>query len=635
MTKITHLKNNFTVGEISPLLYGRTDLEQYASGARIVKNFVPLPYGGLIKRPGFRFVNEVKDSTKKVRLIPFRFSQDQAYILEFGHQYIRFYKDEGILQVSGSPYEISSPYDQNDLFNIQYAQSWDVLYLVHRKYKPKKLQRFDHTNWVLSDYTPTNDPFVINSWSASTAYSIGDRVIPTTPNGYYYKVITAGTSGTTEPSWTTTIGDTVADGSVTWRCMGTTPAEYPGTVTIFEQRLWFGGSNDEPQTVWASKSGDYDDMTIGTADDDALKYTIGSDEAHSIQWMSSGKTLMVGTIGGVFSVGSDSATTPITPTNIIIRKQSNIGSYNIMPVRIGEYIFYAQRDRKVIRQISYSLDDDAYIAADMNILAEHILQNNAVELAFQLSPYSIIWVVDSNGQLLSFTRDVLYKVSAWARHDTDGSFESVAVIPRSDGAFDEVWCVVNRTINGSTKRYVEYMENFKLTDQLKQFFVDSGLSYSGAATNTVSGLSHLEGKTVNICANGGHHPPRTVSGGSITLDDNYTDIHVGLAYTSEVEMNIPDAGSATGTAQSKYHKISDIWVKLHNSLGGEIGFGSDTDEILYRTQLVGQQMPQWFSGFKRVIPQLGTRRELYPKIIHSNPLQFILLEVVTYFEVAD
>ena len=140
MARVAVQLTNFTGGELSPRLDGRNDLQKYSTGCKTLENMIIFPHGSAARRSGTQFVAEVKDSTKETRLIPFEFSTTQTYILEFGNQYIRFFKDNGQILSSGSPYEISSPYLEAELFDIKFAQSADVMYICHPNHPAKKFQ---------------------------------------------------------------------------------------------------------------------------------------------------------------------------------------------------------------------------------------------------------------------------------------------------------------------------------------------------------------------------------------------------------------------------------------------------------------------------------------------------------------
>jgi hypothetical protein len=146
-------KQSYTGGEWSPSMYGRTDMDQYRSAVRELTNFLIHPHGGISNRPGTKFVVECKDSTKKARLIPFQFSVVQSYVLEFGHNYIRIIKDDGIIvdPATQNIIEITTPYTEDELNTLKYTQSADVLYLAHPNHMPKKLSRIDHHIWKLDD----------------------------------------------------------------------------------------------------------------------------------------------------------------------------------------------------------------------------------------------------------------------------------------------------------------------------------------------------------------------------------------------------------------------------------------------------------------------------------------------------
>ena len=162
MARVSVQLTNFTAGELSPRLDGRNDLSKYPSGCKTLENFIVYPHGSAARRSGTQFISEVKTSANKTRLVPFEFSTTQTYILEFGNQYIRIYKDTGQVQSGGSAVEIATPYLTAELFDIKFAQSADVMYIVHPNHAARKLSRTSHINWTLTqiDFTkgPMQDP---------------------------------------------------------------------------------------------------------------------------------------------------------------------------------------------------------------------------------------------------------------------------------------------------------------------------------------------------------------------------------------------------------------------------------------------------------------------------------------------
>lgn len=186
------LINNFSAGELSPEMLGRVDLAKYQNGAETMVNWLPMIEGGMVSRPGTRYAATAQRRDKTCRVIPFVFSTLQAYILEVGHTYIRFYKDGGqIVDGAGNPVEVSTPYTESDLPRLKYQQRADVLYLIHPGYTRKKLSRTSHTAWVLSDVEDADGPFLDENTDQDWIISVtGGELVPN------------GTFGTDVTGWT-------------------------------------------------------------------------------------------------------------------------------------------------------------------------------------------------------------------------------------------------------------------------------------------------------------------------------------------------------------------------------------------------------------------------------------------------
>ena len=615
MGRVAVQLTNFTGGELSPRLDGRNDLTKYNSGCKTLENMIVYPHGSASRRSGTQFVSEVKDSTKKTRLISFEFSTVQTYVLEFGNQYIRFYKDNGQILSGGSAYEISSPYLEAELFDIKFAQSADTMYICHPNHQPRKLTRTGHTNWTLTNDVIINGPFMDHNVETTTANPSSKTVGSTstvtfsavtginsnqgflsTDVGRLLHIKDGHLKITSVTSTTVVVGTVIFDLGVTTAttdfALGSfsDTSGYPSCVTFFEQRLVFAGTTVQPQTLFFSRSADYenfDDKYHETvADDDAIVYTIASNQVNAIRFMTATRTLIIGTAGGEFAVNGAGVGEAITPTNILINKQSNHGAANVDGIAVGNATLFLQRAKRKIRELAFNFDVDGYTAPDLTILAEHITESGITQMAYQEEPNSIIWCVRADGQLLGFTYQREQQVTAWHRHIIGGAFgtgnavvESVEVLPTDDSEY-QVWVIVKRTINGATKRYVEYLHdlNFDETDDTSFNYLDSQLAYDGSATTTISGLSHLEGQEVSILADGSTHPNKTVSSGGITLDRSATKVKVGLPYVSLLQTMRIDAGSQNGTSQSKTKRIYEITARLYESIGIEIGPDLDNME---------------------------------------------------------
>ena len=555
MPRSTFAYTNFTAGELSPRLDGRTDLQKYFQGCKTLQNMVIHPHGGATRRPGTKFIAETK-SSGEARLIPFEFSTTQTYVLEFGNTYMRVYKDGGQVLNSGTVVEISTPYSAAEANELKFTQSADVLFIVHPSHQPRKLSRSSHTSWSLSLYAPTNNPF-----SSSN--------------------------------------------------------NFPSCVTFFEERLVFAGTNNDPQKLFFSKAGDFEDMTTGTNADDGMNFTIGSDQVNAIKYLKGLRTLLIGTVGGEFVATASTSAEPITPTNIQIKRQAGYGTSDVDALLAGNRILFVQRAGKKVRELVFDFDSDGYIAPDLTLLAEHIAGSGVgtgfTNWTYQQEPDSIVWVVRSDGVLTGMTYQRGENVVAWHRHILGGAFssgnavvESVAAISNSLASSkgeDSLYMIVKRTINGGTKRYVEVMQPFDFADNIEDaWFLDSALQYSGGATTSLSGLDHLEGQTVSILANGSTHPDKVVSSGAITLDRSVTKATVGLKYTSALQTMRIESGSADGSAQGKVKRIQEITARFFQTVGAEIGSSStSTDLIPFRDSSMAMDTAvELFTGDKQI-----------------------------------
>ena len=728
MARVAAQLTNFTAGELSPRLDGRNDLSKYPAGCKTLENIVIYPHGAAARRPGTQFIAEVKTSSAKTRLIPFEFSTTQTYILEFGNQYMRVYKDKGQVLSGGSAFEISTPYLTAELFDIKFAQSADVMYITHPSHATRKLSRTDHTAWTLTAVDFINGPYLDTNTSTTTitasAHTVGTgRTFTASANTFVstdvgrlirFRDGYAKVTGFTDATVVTVeiIEDTGSSSASTDWSLGafSDTTGHPSCVTFFEQRLVFAATLNNPQTIYFSKSGDYENMdaNIGgtVADDDAIVYTIASNQVNAIRFLSPTRTLIIGTAGGEFAVYGGGDNDAITPTNIIIKKQSNYGGANVDAVPVANATLFLQRAKRKIRELAYNFDVDGYVAPDLTILAEHITQGGITQMAYQEEPLSIIYAVREDGELVALTYQRDQQVVAWHRHIFGGSFgtgnavcESVAVIPTDLDEY-EVYVIIKRTINGATKRYVEVLNPFDFTetDNTSFNFLDSQLNYDGVSTTlngditnsattitltdassfnssgkikinkeiiaytgkssndltgctrgqnlttaaahtsgdtvnqvveTISGLTHLEGQTVSILADGATHPTKTVSSGAIGLDRAAKKVKVGLAYTSLLQTMRIDAGSQNGTSQGKTKRIYEITLRLFETVGVEVGPDlNNLERIPFRTSAdpMNEGIPP-FTGDKEVEFRGNYDTDGFIVIRQTQPLPLTILSL--------
>ena len=612
-----HLLRSFAGGEITPELAGRIDLTKYQTGLALARNFITLPHGPATRRPGFEFIRAAGNSSHPVRLIPFTFSADQTAVLEFGHQYIRFHIGGATLlnPATGLPYQISSPYQGADLFDLHYTQSADVVTITHPSYATRELKRLGATNWVLTTVAftpPTNAPANV----AVTATVANNQNL--TPHRYVVTSVAA--DGVTEslPSAPVSANNnlTLAGNynTITWSSVSDvtrynvyklrggiygyigavsapnlsiiddnvqpnttqSPPEniialnrghgaYPATTTYHEQRRWFAGTNNKPQVLWATRTGTESNLTssIPSRDDDGMELRLASGQYNRIRHLVALSDLIALTAGGEFRIYSDGAPA-ITPTSVSIKPQGYAGASNVQPVVTTGSILYVQAQGSRIRELSYSWEANAYRTVDVSIMAPHRFNGFTItDLAYARAPDSICWAVRNDGVLLGMTYVPDQQVYGWHVHDTDGAFESVCVVP--EGGEDVLYVVVRRTIGTNQLRYIERMRSRIFTDPTDAFYVDSGLTYAGQPVTMLSGLGHLEGKTVDILADGAVHPQCVVSGGSITLEYPARKVHVGLPIVSDLRTLPLALEGAQAVGQGTIKNVNKVHLRVGQS----------------------------------------------------------------------
>lgn len=512
MAKELVLQSAFSAGELSPHLYDRVDLDAYYNGCAYLRNFVPLPHGPILRRRGTHFLQEAANTD--IRLIPFTFNITQSFVLEFTPGYIRVFNKDGILLgADGSILLIASPYTAENLPNLNWAQNGDWLYLVDGVHPPMALKRYSNTNWAVEAVELVTPP----------------------------------------EEWTGT--------------------NYPRFVAFFEQRAYYAATAAQPQQIWGSRTGLYDDFTMKNPDteevldDHAFTYTIFSNDTNGIEWILPMGSLIIGTAGAEFKAGSTSALDPITPKNIRISIQTHYGSADIRPVKIGSSVLFIQRSRNRLRAFEYSFSEDQYTAQDLTIFASHILQGKAKIMQTQSAPDSYVWIITEDGKLVGCTYEKNQRVLAWHMHETNGLFKDLCVLPTEGN--DQLFVAIEREVNGVKRLYIETLidawESVENPTRVEEsFYVDSGLTYDGPATQNLVGLQHLNGRAVSILVDGWVHPDQTVVNGSITLNYPGSLIHVGLAYRSDFMSLVPQSQKQMSVGMTR--RISEANIAVENSV---------------------------------------------------------------------
>lgn len=347
---------------------------------------------------------------------------------------------------------------------------------------------------------------------------------------------------------------------------------YPAAVAYMDDRLVFGGTDSKPQTLWLSGISNYRAFSQSNpiVDDDPIAATLSARRVQRILDLVPLDKLVVLTSGGEWKVtgGSDDV---ITPDTIGFKNQSERGSNGLQAKVIGNTALYVQERGQVVRDLAYSFETDGYNGNDLSVLAEHLFRSRSiVDMDFHQIPFSVLWCIMDDGALLGLTYVREQDVVGWSRHDTDGLFENVCSVPEGDE--DGTYFVVQRTINGNTKRYIERLESRVIDDIVDAFFVDSGLSYDGRNTGSTTmtltgGTDWDQDETLTLTASAGTFASGDV-GDEIWLTDEDGAVIVRLAisgYTGATVVSvIPDRTVPVGSRSA----ATTAWSFARDTMSG-------------------------------------------------------------------
>lgn len=581
----------------------------------------------------------------------------------------------------GIVYEVVTPYAEADLFDLHYTQSADVLTIVHPGYQQRQLSRLGAANWSLATlaFTPAQaaptSPVAtatVGSGSVSYSYKItavaGDTLEESlatsaatctndlTTTGNYntvtwtgasgairynvYKLIngvygyigqgSAGATGVKDDNITPDSSRTLAEADDPF----TGSSNYPGAVGYFKGRRWFAGTINRPQNLWGTRSGTESNMSysIPSLDDDRIAVRLTARQANTIRHIVPLSDLLLFTSGAEWQITTQNSDA-ITPTSIDYRVQGYVGASNVQPVVTSRSILYAQDRGGRMREMLYKWESQGYETNDISVMAPHLFDAYTIKsMAYTRSPYSVLWCVRDDGVLLGATYVPEHQVIAWHKHATDGEFESVAAIP--EGTEDVLYAVIKRTIDGEERRFVERLHSRYFATQADCFFIDCGVTYDGAATSTITGLWHLEGETVGGLADGAVFKDKTVAGGSITLDQEASVVHVGLLYSCDFK-TLPAAIERTEAASLGLVKnVNSARLRILESSGVLVGPSFDElVEIPMRTTEPYGSPPELFTGVVDVTLNPDWNSEGVVCVRQADPLPSSVLTLTLEVEI--
>lgn len=729
---------SFNGGEFTEFMDPRVDVAKYSKGCRKLENFEPLPFGTVLARPGTKHGGKAKYDDKKVRIIPFSFSPTINFDIEVGENYLRFWKDDAAVDAptpaawatttayevddyvteSATTYrcieahtagtfatdlaaskwealtvlEVTSEYLEAELFDMQFEQVQDVLYIVHPNHPLRKLIRYANDDWRLSNVdwsedsnypplaarnatattvtpsaatgsgitlTASDDLFtsdmvgefvavshsrddtsitetVTATGTTSSIYVLGDWVLQTQGTGQfsvrfeeseddvnwttkrqydivgtnsnalatgseqspkYFRINITAYSGaggkaiievadprvkglakiTGYTSATVVTADVIEDFHATtasdeWQLEFFSSTSIRARALCLHRNRLCLGSTD----VYLSQPGNYENFRTRNDSDSAFLAPVRRSGSPLIQWMEDLRELRVGTTQAEAVIVPENDNEVFSYSNYRVRWDSNYGSKHLRAEAVNGTALFLQPQGRTLRFQALTGIEEYYDANTLTILADHILGEGVVQTGYQRQRYPTYHAVREDGQVASLLYEEVQNVQAWYRMVTDGEVESISVTPREDEE-DHVAYIVKRDVDGNTERHIE----FRVTGQYRNlqdegiedmWYVDDGVKVTGSDMTTVTGLTHLEGETVAILADGAKMEERVVSGGSIDLDYAVDTVIVGRPYDMTL---IPMFLESQGTmGQSK--NITGAIVRLWRSGRAEVRVDDET-----------------------------------------------------------
>lgn len=372
---------------------------------------------------------------------------------------------------------------------------------------------------------------------------------------------------------------------------------WPTCGTFFEDRLWLGGIKGQPDLVCGSRTGDYSNFEQRSSqnevlDDHAFVGRLNGRKMANILWMNTDERgLLIGTGSSEWVLSSSSDQQALTARNVRARASTERGSAKVDPVKVDRQILFVQRTRRTLREMAYVYEADGYKSPSMSLFAAHLGAKKIMELDYAAEPHTLVWMRMEDGSIASMTYNRDENAIGWAPHSFTGFVRSIAVLPSVADNQDALWMVVDREIDGGTKRYIEKLKPFWDTDSVigQAWFVDSGAHYAGTSADVIYGFNHLEGQTLVGLANDIPVADLLVTDGAVTLPFPATVFTGGLYFPREGESNRPEVGAQDGTAQGKVKRMHNATVHVWASYGGELGI---FDEDSQADQWVPVEYPE-------------------------------------------
>jgi hypothetical protein len=563
-------------------------------------------------------------------------------------------------------YWVDTPYAEADLPSLSFTQELDTMVIAFGSMtvKTRVLQRYGHANWVFSTLTTYDGPYLATNTDttktltpsgltgAITITATGHSPFAATDVGRLVRighsvssVVTWGNAtitGYTSPTQVSATVNTAFNGTTavySWRLGAFSDTTgYPAKTTMHEGRVVFAATPTLQNWVWFSESQGLggnralfapSEISGAVSDSNSIYFPLSAGDSPKIIWLSSGNSLAVGTSDSEWIIERGDSSKALSPSNSRASRRTNHGSVdNTNAVRIDGAVIYAKGIGTKINRFQFNFNADDYESIDVSLIGEHLFPGKrVVDIVYQPEPYNLVWVLLDDGTLTSLTYISSQEVAGWASHNFGGFVEGISTGPSDDGTYTELWMIVRRTINGNTVRYIEVMAPpYFIVNRTTACYVDCALQYSGAPVTSVSGLSHLEGETVAVYADSCQEALKTVTGGTITLDDASSTVTVGIPYDGLLEtLNFEVANTWSTSSIGQIRDISEVFLQLHDTgvVYAKRGDQDDSEYALLEPRTSEDLMdtaPALKNGLYEVQAAQSWERDSYISIKMQSPL---------------
>ncbi len=640
MARFVSMQTNFTSGELDPLVRARVDIASYNNALETAQNVICQPQGGVTRRPGTKFINELTGAPANgVRLVPFEFSVGDSYMLCFTNDTMFVYKNKALVHT-----ETGTNISSGLLDTMCWTQSADTLIVVHEDNPPVKIVRgASDTDWTVSTITFDSIPkyaftiVIVDTSSAGhlTPSDVSGKVTLTSQHaiftsahvGQYINVQPQGRAKIVEFLTSSTVNvvtefpffDTSQIANADWELetgyenVWSATKGYPRTVTFHQGRLYFGGSKSRPSTIWGSKVAlFFDFQAVEGLADDAVEATLDTNTFNAITDIISGRDLQIFTTGGEFAVIQDNISA-ITPTNFFLSTTSRNGSKEGIRVQqLESGILFIQRQGKALSTINYSDTTLSYQTSKVSLLSGHLLKNPtnmSIRRAVATDENDLLLITNgTDGTICAYSLLQSQNVIAPSEFTTTGSFIDVSV------DITDIYVVTTRTDSGSTKHYVEVFDDNSLTD--------CGVV---GTTSTTANMAHLEGATVNVLSDGYVEANQVVpGGGTVTFTTAPTaSSECGLPISVEIKTMPLEVKMQSGTRIGFKKRILEVNALLHETQNIVINNNLVPIRTLGAGALDTAVVP--FTGTKVLHGILGYSNNGQITVTQSVPLKLTLL----------